>query len=486
MANSRVRVDSNRRTGNANAVAAGVDLTQVGVVSDRELNWIRRLAYETEGAVDDYLRSQEERRKAASAARTAQWTDTKEAKHGEFLRSQAAAAEEAERRREELDQLLEEQDREAHRARVAQLQLKQLKEDPRGRNIQHAILLHEVMKGREEQIAYSKSKEKDVIAEERRELEEMQRKHWGEEAEERSKLLLQRQKNMDEKATNLEAVMYQLQERRKHHVDEKELREFIDQEAEDEKRENEEEERRRKELEMENGLWNKANARKAVTKHERLDERIKQFTLDEQDRIREESVQEERKRKLEEKQRIKREDLDRRKVASVAAYLAEKGDGSPTYKTQNIFARKQENFVLQLAEGDSERQKRMAQALIEAKNYPADEHRKAEASASGFHNKAEEREYVEEMRGRAAQVRAEEAERVARLREESDRVARIQRLQAAEKREHNRRQVELDRETARRQQAYQEESDKKYAEYLKAQIPDDMDDYLREKALQMS
>lgn len=483
---TRARRDPHRRTGNANAVAAGIDLTQVGVVGERELNWIRRLANETEGEIDAYLKREEERRKALSAARTANWADTKEAKHGEFIRSQAAAIEEAERRREELDALFAEQEREAHRARVAQLELKQLKEDPRGRNVHHMVMLHEAIKGREEQIAFEKSKVRDQLAEEQRELEEKMLKAWGEEAEERRKAIEVRQKNVEEKTTNLEAVMYQLEMRKKERAEEKARRAVVDQEALEERLENEEEERVRKQRDYENGMWNKEHARKAVTKHQRLDERIAQFAEDEKNRIREEAFLDNLRKSVEEKRRKKQEEFEKRKQEGLQAYLAEAGGPSPTYRTQEAFVKRGVNFVNMLAEANDQRMEKTKEDLKKSKEFEPDHHRKAEASASGFKDMEEEEAYLEEMRLLPEKVRAEEAQRAAQQKMEADRVARIQRMQAAEKKKHDRLQTENERENARRTRQQMEEDDKKYLEYLKGQIPKDMDPYLRERALRMS
>lgn len=483
---TRARRDPLRRTGNANAVAAGVDLTQVGVVSETELMWIRRLANETVGELDAYLRKEEERRKALSAARTANWTDTKEAKHGEFIRSQAAAAEEAERRKEELDALFAEQEREAHRSRVAQLELKLLKEDPRGRNIQHMLALHDAIKGREEQIAFTKSKYADELEQEKADLAEMQRKAWGEEAEERRKQLEQRQRNIAEKTTNLDAVMYQLEERKKLRAEEKAERVYVDMEALDEKRENEEEERTRKEKERENGLWNKEHARKAVSKHEKLDARVAQFKLDEADRIRDEAFMDSIQKVVEEKRKKKQADFEKAKELGFKAYLAEAGQPSPIYRTQDIFERRGVNFANTLAEANDQRQAQAKENMLNAKNFENDTHRKAEASPSGFVSMEEEMEYLEEMRALPAKVRAEEAEKAAQRRREADRIARIQKMQAAEKRTHERILVEKDRENTRLQREKMEANDARYMQYLKSQLPDDMDPYLRDKALHLS
>eukprot|EP00796_Vickermania_ingenoplastis_P004260 gene4260-3081_t len=474
---TRARRDPHRRTGNANAVAAGVDLTQVGVVSERELNWIRRLANETEGDVDAYLKKEEERRKALSAARTSRWTDTKEAKHGEFLRSQAAAVEEAERRRQELDALFEEQEREAHRARVAQLELQQLKEDPRGRNIQHMLMLHDAIKGREEQIAFKKTKAADVIEEQRREVEEMQRKAWGEEAEERRKNLVRIQKNVEEKTTNLDAVMYQLDKRKQERREEKAGRVVVDREALEEKLENEEEERIRKKKEYETGMWNKEHSRKAVTKHDRLNERIEEYKIIEAERLKEEDRMRRRREMIEAKRRKKQEEFERCKELGKEAYLREGGGGpSPVYRTQDAFVNKGINFMDKLAEENDARAAKTQEELIKSKNYEPDRHhRPAEASASGFRSMEEELAYLEEMRELPAKMKAEEAEMEALRRQRADRIARIQKMQAAEKKTHERLLTEKERQDTQLQRAHLEEDDKKYVEYLRSQIPADMD-----------
>lgn len=482
----RARRDPYRRTGNANAVAAGIDLSQVGMVSERELNWLRHLAAENGDSFDAYLKRKEEQRRALSAARTARWSDTKEAKHEEFIHSQEAAMEEAEKRREELDAFFAEEEKEAHRNRLAQLELLLLKDDPRGRNIQHAIMLDKAMKERKEQIEFNKMLSKDTLEEERRDLQEKQLKAWGEEAEERRKLLLQREKNMEEKATNLEAVLYQIEQRKQQRTDEKKLRAFLEQEALEEKLENEEEERIRKAKEMENGLWNRNNARKAVTKHQKLDEKLKQHELDEAKRIKEEEFLTSLRKVVEEKRRKKQEEFELRKKDTLDKFRREKTQPSPTYRTQDVFEQKGVNFANAMAAEDDERVAQIRENLRMAKNFEEDDHRKAEASASGFLDYEEEVRHLEEMRRLPDQARAEEAEAVARKRAEAERIARIQRMQAAEKKKHERLLLEIERENAARTQAALLEDDERYLKYLESQLPSDMDPYLREKALKMS
>lgn len=483
---TRARQNPHRKVGNANAVSAGIDLTRVGILGESELLWIRCLANEREGAVDEYLRRKEEARKAASEAHKKLWSDTKEAKHDEFLRSQVAAEAEAERRREELDAFYFQQEEEERRLRMKQLELQHLKEDPRGRNVKHAMMLHDALKGRDEQIEFQRQKEDRRLEEEKRYLEEKQLKAWGEEAEERQRALLRRHKNMEEKAANLEAVIYQMHRRKEEVLEEQDRRAEVEREALEEKLENEEEARIRREKECENGLWNKEHARKAVTKHQRLDERIATFAVDEARRIKEEKYLDDLKKLVEEKRRKKQELIESRKQQGLEAYLREKILPSATFRTQDVFEKNGTNFVNAIADADDVRVRETKERLQQAKHVAPDTHRKAAVSANGFSTFEEEQEYLEEMRKLPEKVRAEEAAQAAQKRNEADRIAYIQKLQAEEKRKHDRMQVELERENARQRQRFMEEDDKRFMKYLKSQIPDDMPPILRAKALKMS
>lgn len=482
---TRARPNPHRRVGNANAVSAGIDLTRVGIVSESELVWIRCLANEREGALEEYLKRKEEQRKAASEAHKKLWADTKEARHDEFLRTQVEAESEAERRREELDAFYFQQEEEERMLRMKQLELQHLKEDPRGRNVSHAILLHETLKGREEQIQFQRQKEDNRLEEEKRDLEEKQLKAWGEEAEERRQAILRRQKNMEEKTANLRALAYQVHLRTEEVQENQVRRAEIEREALEEKLENEEEARIRREKEHENGMWNKAHARKAITKHQRLDERIATFAEDEERRVKEEEFLVNLRKVVEEKRRRKQELIECRKQQGLQAYLHEKILPSATFRTQDLFEKNGTHFIESISNADDVRVWETRQRLL-AKDSPLSTHRKAAVSASGFSTFEEEQEYLEEMRKLPERIRAEEAALAAQKRKDADRLAYIQKLQAEEKKQHDRLQVEIERENARQRKQFMEEDDKRFLQYLKSQIPNDMPPILRAKALKIS
>lgn len=482
---TRARPNPHRRVGNANAVSAGVDLTRVGIVSESELVWIRCLANEREGALEDYLKRKEAQRKAASEAHKKLWSGTKEARHDEFLRTQAEARSEAERRREELDAFYFQQEEEERLLRMKQLELQHLKEDPRGRNVSHAILLHETLKGREEQIQFQRQKEDNRLEEEKRDLEEKQLKAWGEEAEERRQMMLRRQKNMEEKTANLKSLAYQIHRRTEEARENQDRRAEIEREALEEMLENEEEARIRREKEHENGMWNKAHARKAVTKHQRLDERIVAFAEDEEQRVKEEEFLVNLRKVVEEKRRRKQELIEKRKEQGLQAYLQEKFLPSATFRTQDLFEKNGTHFIDSISNADDVRVRETKQRLLNREN-PLDTHRKAAVSASGFSTFEEEQEYLEEMRKLPEKVRAEEAALAAQKRKDADRLAYIQKLQAEEKKQHDRLQVETERQNARQRQQFMEEDDKRFMQYLKSQIPNDMPPILQAKALKLS
>lgn len=494
-ASTRARTDPKRTLGTANAVAAGVDLSRVGIMSDRELGWIRSLAYGS--AVADAQEQQRAaemaRRKAASDTHRARWQDTTEARNEAFLRARQEEKDDAERRKVALDELYAEQKEEARLAKIAALELQRLKDDPRGRNAKSAVLLNEVIKARDEQMAFLESVKDAQSIENEQDRNAMLMDLWGYNAEELRKRLAARERNMAEKQFNLEMVLFQIQERKQQRADDKLDGLHAKAEAEDEARENALEEAERKQREREAGLYNEACAGPKLKKVDKLQQRLKENAEDMANQQRQEESLAKLKQSALEMRLKKQAQFEERKRIGLQLYEAEKATDSPKRRTQDRFEGKPDSMFNKMAEEDAIRfkatkearrkqvEEEMAADAVEA----ASRRNKAEATASGFTSFAEEQAYLAEMRALPEIVRAEQAQEEAARMAEAKRVEEIQKMQAAERRERKRREVETERDNARRQRDYQVEEDRKYREFLETQLPKDMNPILRAKAMQL-
>ncbi|RNC30596.1 hypothetical protein TcCL_Unassigned06886, partial [Trypanosoma cruzi] len=103
----------------------------------------------------------------------------------------------------------------------------------------------------------------------------------------------------------------------------------------------------------------------------------------------------------------------------------------------------------------------------------------------GFMDDEEARQYQKEMRAHPARVLAEQQAEAAKRREEAELLQHIHRLQAAEKKENERREAEELVEARRRQREAMETDDEHYRTYVKSQLPSDMDPYLYAKAMKL-
>ncbi|KPA76429.1 hypothetical protein ABB37_07754 [Leptomonas pyrrhocoris] len=498
---TRARQDPRRRIGNGNAVAGGLDLSRVGVLSDRELAFFHRLACASAQSAEqrrlDARRSEEERRRELSKARTATWPDTIEARHDLFLKTQQDAKDAAEARQRVLDELYAEQLKEERNAMIARQELAQLKEDPRGSNARSMTLLHETLKGRAEQVAYKqhcKQEEEAAAADTQRQL---QLQAWGDQTEAMQKKLAARQRNMEEKNTNLETVLYQINELRQARAAEKQEGVRVAQEAAEERAEQAAEDAERRARELENGEFNKSHARTALTKSQRLQERLADNKQNEAAMRAEEARRDGMKAWVMEKQQQKRDAFERRKETALLQHLEEAvPEKAPTYRTQDVFEQKGQSFLQRMHDGDvqrreqekqhrSELQREMEERANGTSSNAQSRHHGAATTAGGFLNAEEERAYAAEMRRYPEQIRAQEAQEAAARRAEAQRVEEILKLQAAEKRENARRAIEARREEARQQQGCQALEDARYGEYIDSIVPADMDPVLYRKAKQL-
>ncbi|CAJ1041089.1 hypothetical protein NXY56_001587 [Leishmania guyanensis] len=514
MAVTRARKDPLRRIGNGNAVAGGLDMTRVGILSDRELAFFHRLAYAGSQAAEqqqrDARKQEEDRRRELSKARAAGWPNTIEARHDRFLQAQQDAKDATEARQRVLDELYAEQLKEEHKAIIARQELEALKEDPRGRHLRSMKMLHEALKGREEQVAYKQMLKREEEEQDANFQRECQLQLWGDQAEKLHKKLETRQRNMEEKNANLEIVLYQINQRREERAAQLQDRKRVDQEAAEERAEQLEEEAQRRARDLENGAYNEAHRRAALTKSQKLRTRVTENAKDEAALRAEEEKVDSLKRWVLEHQQKKQAAFEERKKAGLQRYLDEaRPENLPIYRTQDVFEQKGQSFLQRLYDSDAnQKEKQHIHRLeMEKERLELEEQKAAEArgdvgsgdgingeslrrhgaatTAAGFLNKAEEKAYMEEMRRYPEQLKAKEAEEAAARRAEALRIERIQKLQAAEKRENVHRAVEARRFEFQQQQAQQEADDARYRAYIDSVVPADMDPFLYRKATQL-
>lgn len=487
---TRVRKDGKRKVGNANALAKGLDLTRVGIISDRELDWIIRLALEDDAAnaVGDARRAEEERRKAASAARAAGWSDTIGNRHDRFLQSRQQQLEESEARKVALDALYAQQEEEERELVRSRAEAERMREDPRARNVKSMTMLNDAIKAREEQILYNKMKQQQDATDHEQEQLEIQRANWGHEVEEQRKRLEQRMRNVDEKNSNLEIVQFQIEQRRRELAALKDDRAYWAQEAADEEEENRIEKETVRAKERENGLYNKEHSRRAVTKHERLDERIAQHAVDDAEMRRQEEHLDQIKRDTAARMKKKQDEFDGRKQIGLEKYAAEvTPEAHPVYRTQErIAAQEDKNFLSKLYEADAERVQRTRETRLKQGDPDPStltHHRRAQATASGYVDKEEERRHLDEMRTYPQKLREEREAEALRKREEALQLEEELKQQAAERREQKRLEVEAAREALRREQEQEEQESAKFRDYIQSQLPEDIHPAIRKKAM---
>ncbi|EPY25425.1 hypothetical protein AGDE_00899 [Angomonas deanei] len=490
-ASTRARVDKSRKVGNANAVASGVDMSRVGIISDRELMWIRRLAFENDEEEVNQRTLEEQRRKQLSNQHKAGWTDTVEARHDNFLKKQEQEKEEAERRRQALDELYNLEEEEKKREANARLELQTLLDDPRGRNVKSAKILHETLQAQEKQIEENKLRREAENVDRQRELDEIIMKNWGDNAEEMRLTLERKQKELDIKNANMEMLKGQIEERKKQRLDEKGERLRVRQEAEEEAEENRLETEERRQKELYNSTFNKSNARKATTKAQKLDTRKAEDMEYERKRQEEEERLEQMKQSAYDARNKKQQRFENRKKVGIDAYVDETSNPAPKYRTQEVFENKGTSFLDRMYQDDSTRVQRSKElrkpqeeeAMASGtESWRSSQHRKAEATATGYLTKEEEAEHLAEMRTYPERVKAEmdaeEAERLA----EARRIKGIQRMQADEKHANERAELEQLREEARLQREREALDDAEYAKFIDSQLPGDAKPIVRKRA----
>ncbi|EPY26134.1 kinetoplast-associated protein-like protein [Strigomonas culicis] len=495
---ARARADPSRKIGNANAVAAGVDLSRVGVISDRELAWIQRLATEGEGGTfADYRAAQERQRKEISSTRKAGWPDTTEARHEHFLQRQAEEKEEAERRKRALDELYHQEDEEARRQVNARAELQHMVDDPRGQCVKSARLLDETLKGREQQVAENERQRAADGVDRARELAEIQARDWGQAAEDARLQLELRQRNVDTKLANLELLAEQIDERRQGRAAYRGGRAQVDAEAAEEAAENFAEADARRRRELANGVVNKANSRKAVNKADKLQRRIQEDAVADEERVREEARVDALKQSTLQKQQQKQGAFAARQQLGLEHYQETATKPGATYRTQDVFEEKGESFLDKMYKGDAKRVETQRETLRHAdfgdtelqgdrpSTWRAATHHGAQARTSGFLSKEEEEAHVLETRALPAKVRAEaEAEAAARL-AAAQQLKAEQRAQADERREQNLRAKQAQQDEELREEAAMKADNERYQQFIEGQLPKDMNPVLRKRVQQL-
>ncbi|RNF06271.1 hypothetical protein TraAM80_04147 [Trypanosoma rangeli] len=493
---TRARVDLQRKVGLANAVAQGRLPCHVGIMSESDLNAIRGIANADEGAYDAYRRQEDARRREASAARTALWPDTMQAKQEKFIRRHKEAKLDEERRANLLLEMEAQLQAEERKQRQAQLALKYLKEDPRGRNVRSVTMLHEAIKDREAQIAFKNElkRQEEVNAKEEQELlqREQNRNHEREEKEK----FAQRARNVEEKNSHLQQMLFQIAERKKMRAEQKEMLADVNRGAEEEIQDNLEEARVQREKIVAVHEYNRSIAQPPLTKHDRLRQRIKREEGDDAARALQDEKVDAMKRVPMERLKKKQQWFDQCKERAQLAFAKENEEMQHKERTQSVFERCGTNLMVNMA-ADEERRKQEAleerhrrrEEFLRAANGEVEELpegvRRAATHCAGFMNEEEAREYQKEMQTHPARVLAEQKAEAAKRREEAELLQHIHRLQASEKKENDRREAEELVEARRRQKEAMEEDDELYRAYVKSQLPSDMDPYLYAKAMNL-
>ncbi|ORC86080.1 uncharacterized protein TM35_000301200 [Trypanosoma theileri] len=494
---TRARVDPKRKVGLANAVAQGRLLYRVGILAESELYAIRHLAnaIDDEDAHNAYRQQEDERRREASKARTNLWPDTLQAKQEAAIRRRQAEKEEEERRKNMLLELGAQQEEEERRQKQAQLALKLLKEDPRGRNVRSLVMLNEAIKDRENQIAFKNELKRKEEEEARLEKELMDQGKDEYLAKEEQEKFDRRSRNVAEKNEHLQQMLFQIQERKKMRAEKKEGGEEARRAAEEEKQENLEALLENRELMARIHEYNRSIAKPPLSKHDRLLQRIQREEGDEAARALQEEKLESMKREVMEKMRRKQELSEKRREQGFLAFAAENERMQHKARTQEVFERRGVSMLERLAASEDrqrERQKEQRRQQVEALKHPEEAEandngltRRAAASQWGFIHDSEAEAYRQEMQAHPARVAAEREAEARERRAEAERLQRIHRLQAEERRENDRRTRADDMESRERQRQAMEEDDANYRAYIVSQLPDNMVPYLQTKAMQL-
>ncbi|RNF09337.1 uncharacterized protein Tco025E_07001 [Trypanosoma conorhini] len=493
---TRARVDPRRKVGLANAVAQGRLLYHVGIMSESELDAIRRIANEDGGAYDAYRRQEDARRREASAARTALWPDTIQAKQEAFLRRRKDDKLEEERRANLLLELEAQQQAEERRQRKAQLALKYLKEDPRGRNVRSVTMLHEAIKDREAQIAFKNELKRQEEENAKDEQEALLREQGEDRLKEQQEKFAQRSRNVAEKNSHLQQMLFQIAERKRVRAEEKQMRADLNRGAEEEVQDNLEEARARREKMAVVHEYNRSIAKPPLTKHDRLRQRIQREAGDDAARALQEEKVDAMKRAPMERLRMKQQWFEKCKEQAHLAFTKEREAMRHKERTQDVFEERGTSMTANMA-ADEERRKQEAleerrrrrEEFLRVTNGEVEELpegvRRAATHRAGFMSEAEAQEYQKEMQTHPARVLAEQKAEAAKRREKAELLQRIHRLQASEKKENERREAEELVEARRRQKEAMEEDDERYRSYVKSQLPPDMDPYLYAKAMHL-
>ncbi|KAF5217775.1 hypothetical protein TcYC6_0102580 [Trypanosoma cruzi] len=493
---TRARVDRRRKVGLANAVAQGRPLYRVGIISESEIADIRRLANADEGAFDAYRREEDARRREASKARTDLWPDTMQAKQEAFLRRRKDDKAEEERRANIILELDAQQQEEERRQRQAQLALKYLKEDPRGRNVRSLLMLDEAIKDREAQIAFKKEVKRQEAENEKEKQELLQREQGEKRLTEEQEKLARRSRNVEEKKSHLQQMLFQIAERKRMKAEKKEMLTEVNRGAEEEKQENQEELMMQKEKMVAVHAYNRSIAKPPLSKHDRLRRRIQQEEGDDAARELQEKKIEAMKRVPMERLKKKQELFENRKEQSWRMFEEENKAMRHKERTQDVFEQRGTSIIDSMAAGEERRKqealeerRRRQEEFLRVTNGEVEEPpegvRRAATHRAGFMDDEEARQYQKEMRAHPARVLAEQQAEAAKRREEAELLQHIQRLQAAEKKENERREAEELVEARRRQREAMETDDEHYRTYVKSQLPSDMDPYLYAKAMKL-
>ncbi|KAH9600115.1 hypothetical protein LSM04_002802 [Trypanosoma melophagium] len=494
---TRARVDPKRKVGLANAVAQGRLLYRVGILAESELNAIRRLAnaIDDEDAYNAYRQQEDMRRREASKARTDVWPDTLHAKQEAAIRRRQAEKEEEEQRKNMLLELEAQQEEEERRQKQAQLALKLLKEDPRGRNVRSLVMLNEAIKDREMQISFKNELKKKEEEEARIEKELLDKGKDDYLAKEEQEKFNRRSRNVAEKNAHLQQMLFQIQERKKMREEKKEGREEARRAAEEEAQENLEALAENREKMARIHEYNRSMAKPPLTKHDRLLQRIQHEEGDEAARALQEEKIESMKREAMEKMRRKQELAEKRREQGFLAFAAENDRMQHKARTQDVFEQRGVSMIERLAasedrqrerQEEQRRQEELANKQSGASNgNNAALSRRAAAGRWGFIHESEAEAYQREARAHPARVAAEREAEARERRAEAERLQKIHRLQAEERRENERRTRAEEKAARERQQQAMEEEDANYRAYIATQLPENMDPYLQNKAMEL-
>ncbi|CCW66783.1 unnamed protein product [Phytomonas sp. Hart1] len=504
---TRARVDPQRRVGLANAVASGLDLSLVGVIGEGELTAIRRLADEEvmKEKMEIERAAREATRRAASSAKRAGWPDTLEARRANFLKEQERKADEAAERKRVLDELYILQMEAQRQESIARLVMKNRSEDPRGRNVKSMKMLHEAMKGREEQIAFKKLANDEERDASRKEALELQQKLWGDAAEATHLKLVTRQRNMEEKLANMEKVAEQITQRRQQRKDEKNERQNIEKEAAEEREENEMEEAVKLAKMDEVNTFNAKHAKPYLTPTLRYRQLIADREQNGGGGV--ELISDKRKNETLARERAKREAFEKRKEIGLTKYAEINAKPNPTHRTQDVFEEKFPSFLNQMESNEDTRlreKKEVRQKLqkeseevkelnknlgslkkMRQHRLMTSEHPKAEITPYDFFSKEEEKAYSAERLRQAEKFRMEEAEEKAALQASVEALKAAQKQQADERSRKAREEKEMERLNVKREIEEMAADDAKYIEYIRSQIPSNMHPALVGKATRM-